>query len=103
MLPVKKNPPIKFAREEKQRSTGLKQVGARPAITYRSCKVDKNCADCYLTIRPILPALQTPTYKFAKFLVPILEPLTTNKYTIKDLLNFAIEIVEQASSNIVGS
>ena len=81
----------------------LKQLGTRPAITYRSCKVDKKCADCYLTIRPILSALQTPTYKFAKFLVSILEPLTTNKYTIKDLLNFAIEIVEQASSNIVDS
>ena len=81
----------------------LKPLGTRPAITYRSCKVDKKCADCYLTIRPILSALQTPTYKFAKFLVSILEPLTTNKYTIKDLLNFAIEIVEQASSNIVDS
>ena len=81
----------------------LKQVGTRPAIMYRSCNVDKKCADCYLTIRPILSALQTPTYKFAKFLVPILEPLTTNKYTIKDLPNFAIEIVEQASSNVVGS
>ena len=33
----------------------------------------------------------------------ILEPLTTNKYTVKDLLNFATEIVEQDSSNLMGS
>ena len=34
--------------------------------------------------RPILSALPTPTDKLAKFLVLILEALTTNKYTVKD-------------------
>ena len=42
----------------------------------------------------ILSALRTPTYKLEKYLVPILEPLTKNKYTEKDLFNFATEIVE---------
>ena len=51
----------------------------------------------------ILSALQTATYKLAKFFVPILEPLTTNKYTIKYSLNFATEIVEQDSFNFMGS
>ena len=46
----------------------------------------------------------TNTYIQAwKYLVPILEPLTKNKYTEKDLFNFATEIVEQDSSNIMGS
>ena len=51
----------------------------------------------------ILSAVQTPTYKLAKLLVSILEPLTTNKYEVKDLFNFATEIVEQVSSNFMGT
>ena len=35
--------------------------------------------------------------------MPILEPLTTNKYTVKDFFNFATEIVEQDSSKFMGS
>ena len=35
--------------------------------------------------------------------MPILEPLTNNKYAVKDLFNFATEIVEQDSSNFIGS
>ena len=51
----------------------------------------------------IISALQTPSYKLAKFLVPILKPLITNKYTVKDSFNSDIEIVEQDSSNFMGS
>ena len=53
--------------------------------------------------RLTLYALQTPTYKPAKFFVPILELLTTNKYTVKHSFSFATEIVEQDSSNFMGS
>ena len=35
--------------------------------------------------------------------MPILEPLTTNKYTVKDSFKFATEIVEQDSKNFMGS
>ena len=35
--------------------------------------------------------------------MPILEPLTTSKYTVKNLFNFATEIVEQNSRNFIGS
>ena len=66
-------------------------------------KCIKKCADGYLPFRPILSALQTPTYKLAKYLVPILESLITNKYTVKDSFNFATEIVKQDSSNFMGS
>ena len=34
--------------------------------------------------------------------MPILESLTTNKYTVKDSFNFATEIAEQDSSNFMG-
>ena len=53
--------------------------------------------------RSILPASETPTYKLAKYLLPILESLTTNKHTVKDSFNFATEIVEQDSSNFMNS
>ena len=36
----------------------------------------------------------TPTYKLSKFLVPIIEPVTTNEYTIKDSFSFAEEVVD---------
>ena len=50
---------------------------------YGSCKVHKKCVDDCPPFRLILRALQTTTYKLAKYLVPILEPLTNNKYTVK--------------------
>ena len=81
----------------------LKPVGTKPGIIYGSCKVHKKCDDGCPPFRPILFALQTPTSKLAKYVVPILEPLTTNKYTVKNLFNFATEIVEQDSSNLMGS
>ena len=48
--------------------------------------------------RPILSALQTPTYNLAKFLVPILDPLTKNEHTVKDSFHFAEEVCEQDPS-----
>ena len=80
----------------------LKPVGTRPGIMYGSCKVHKKCVD-FCPPFSLLSALKTPTYKLAKDLVPILEPVTTNKYTVKDSSNFATEIVEQDSSNFMGS
>ena len=35
--------------------------------------------------------------------MPILEPLTNIKYTVKDSFNFATEIFDQNSSNFMGS
>ena len=50
-----------------------------------------------------MSAINTPTYKLAKFLVPILKSLTTNEYTVKDSFAFAEEIVEQDSEFFMGS
>ena len=59
---------------------------------YGSAKVHKIVTDGLPSFRPILSAIGTPTYKLAKFLVPVLEPLTTNEYTIKDFFTFAEEL-----------
>ena len=70
---------------------------------YGYCKKNKKCVNGSPPFRPYLSALQTPTYKFAKYLVPILEPLTNNKYAAKDSFNFATEIFEQDSSYFMRS
>ena len=48
-------------------------------------------------------ALNTPTYKLAKFLVTFLKPLTTNEFTVKDSFHFAQEIVDQQHDLFMGS
>ena len=67
--------------EETRRS--LKPVGTRPGIMYGLCKVHKDIVDNCPPFRPILSAINTPTYKLAKFLVPILKSLISNEYTVK--------------------
>ena len=79
---------------EKTRKS-LKPVGTRPGIMYGSCKVHKASVGNFPPFRPIFSALNTPTYKLAKFLVPILKPLTTIEFTFKDSFHFAEEIVDQ--------
>ena len=66
-------------------------------------KAHKDIIDNCPPFRPILSAINTPTYKLAKFLVPILKSLTSNEYTVKDSFAFAEEIVEQDSEFFMGS
>ena len=87
--------------EETKRS--LKPVGTRPGIRYRLCKVHKDIIDNCPPFWPILSAIHTPTYKLAKFLVPILKSLTSNEYTVNGSFAFAEEIVEQDSEFFMGS
>ena len=62
--------------------------GTKPAILYGLSKVHKNGAP----MRPIMSAVNTPAYGLAQFLVPILRPLTTNEFTVRDSFHFAKEI-----------
>ena len=87
--------------KETRRST--EPVGTRSSIMYRLCKVHKDIIDNCPPFLPILPAVNTPTYKLAKFIVPILISLTNNKYTLKDSFTFAEEIVEQDSEFLMRS
>ena len=70
---------------------------------YGSAKVHKIVTDGLPSFRPILSAIGTPTYKLATFLVPILEPLTTNEYTIKDSFTFAEELQSFDSKLVMAS
>ena len=62
----------------------VKPVETRPGVMYRNCNVNKQQVDGCPRFRPILSTLQTPTYNLAKFLVPILNTLTKNEYTVKE-------------------
>ena len=70
---------------------------------YGNCKVQKQQVDGCPPFRPVSSALQTPTYNLAKFLVPILNPLTENEYTVQDSFQFAEEICEQDTTLTMGS
>ena len=51
----------------------FKQVGTKPGIMYGPWKVHKTIVDNCSLFRPILSAINTPTSKLAKFLVPLLK------------------------------
>ena len=53
--------------------------------------------------RPILSAIKTPSYNIPKHLVPILEPITTNKFTIKNSFELAKKVIEQDSGLFMAS
>ena len=81
----------------------LEPVSTRPGVMYGSSKVHKTSVENFPPFGPILSALNTPTYKLVKFLVPILKPLTTNEFTFKDTFHFAEEIVDQQHDFFMGS
>ena len=70
---------------------------------YGSAKVHKIVTDGLPSFRPILSAISTPTYKLSKLLVPMLEPLTTNGYTIKDSFTFPEELQSLDSKLVMAS
>ena len=69
----------------------LNSSGSRPGIKYGSAIVHKIVTDGLPSSKPILSAMDIPIYKLAKFLVPMLEPLTINEYTVKDSPTFGEE------------
>lgn len=62
----------------------IKPVGSSLGVMYGLPKVHK----ISVPLRPILAAYNSPSYTISKFLVPLLEPYTTNQYTIKNSYSF---------------
>ena len=79
----------------KQQYERLCPCGPSPGVMYGLSKVHKQLVDGFPKLRPILSAINTPTYKLAKFLVNIMEPLTKNEHTVKDTFTFAHDIRSQ--------
>ena len=66
----------------------LSPQGSKPGILYGLPKVHKETCPA----RPIMSAIGTYNYSLAKFLVPILQPLTSNQYTVNSSFSFVKEI-----------
>ena len=81
----------------------LKPVGSKPGKLHGSAKVHKPLEIGLLLFRPIASAIGTPTYKLAKFLLPVLSDITQNEFTVKDSFTFVDEILTQDSDLCVVS
>ena len=83
---------------DKSTYKSIKPIGSRPGILYGSGKIHKETRNGLPPFRPILSAIDTPTYKLAKFLLKFLTPSTANEYTVIDSFHFAEEICQQDSN-----
>ena len=81
----------------------ISPVGTRPGILYGLPKVHKPVINNIPSFRPILSAINTPSYKLAKYLVPILSSLTFNEFTVKDTFHFVKDIAELDSKTFMAS
>ena len=77
--------------------------GSKLGIIYCLAKVHKIVTDGLPSFRLILSAIGTPTHKLSKFLVSMLEYVTTNKYTIKDSFTSAEELQSFESKLVMAS
>ena len=79
----------------------MKPFGSQPGVVYGLCKVHKDSDGQSPPFRPILLAINAPSYKIAKFLVPMLPELTKN--VSKDSFGFAKNVREQNPDLFVSS
>ena len=70
-------------------------MGLDQVFFYGLGKVNKEDKNGLTPFCLILSAIAMPTYKLAKFLLPLLTPLTENEYTVKDSFHFAEKICKQ--------
>ena len=79
---------------QKKNLTAFPQLELHPAFYMVILKyIHKTVANNTPKFRPILSAINTPTYLLAKYLNPILSPLMTNEFTVKNPFDFAEEVV----------
>ena len=67
-------------------------TGTGPGILFGLPKVHKASFRDNFPFRPIFAAYKTAPYKLAKFIVPILAPFTSNKYTVDNSYSFVRQI-----------
>ena len=70
---------------------------------YGSSKIHKPLVNDFPKLIPILSALNTGTYKWTQFFVPLLPHLTSNQFTLKDSFEFAKIVCEQDAGLFMAS
>ena len=68
---------------------------SQPGIMYGLSKIHKPLFNNFPKLCPILSAINTATYGWAKFFVPLLKCFTMNEYTLKDSFEFAKDTTNQ--------
>ena len=77
--------------------------GSQTGIMYGLSKIHKPLVNGFPRLRLILSAINTGTYKWAKFSVPLLKRFTSNNYTVKNSFDFAKDITQQTSEWFMAS
>ena len=77
--------------------------GSHPGIMYGLSKIHKPLINNFPKLRPILSAINTATYSWAKFFVPLLKCFTMNEYTHEDSFKFAKGTINQNSGCFMAS
>ena len=108
LLPQHEGKLIEFLKRVKSSVTTdlykhLYPQGSQPGIMCGLSKIHKPLVNGFPKLRPILSAINTGTYKWAKFFVPLLKPFTFNNYTVKDSFDFAKDITQQSSKLFMAS
>ena len=68
-------------------------INTRHGILYELPKVHKVVIDNIPKFWPILSPINTPVFKLAEFLVPLLLPLTVDNCIVTDSFSFAKEVI----------
>ena len=63
----------------------IRPTGSRPGVMYGLPKIHKE----NVPFRPILSSINTYNYKLASYLVDILQPISTNAYSVKNSFSFS--------------
>ena len=64
-------------------------------VLYGLCKTHKKILDKCPPFRPILSAIKTSSYNLVKCLIPLIEPITKNNFTVKNSFEFSEEVYKQ--------
>ena len=75
----------------------LAPTGSRPGILYGLPKVHKP----NIPLRPIVSSINSHSFNIAKFLVPLLRPISVSQYSINDTFSLLQELFEQKFNNNV--
>ena len=81
----------------------LNPTGTQPSVLYGLAKVHKALVNNIPKLRPILSAVNTPTYGLSQYLNSIMKPFTTNEYTTRDSFSFATDIRSKDATKYMAS
>ena len=81
----------------------LNPTGTQPSVLYGLSKVHKPAVNNIPKLRPILSAINSPTYKLSQYLKSLLKPYTENEYTVKDSFTFAKDIQSRSTSQYMAN